>query len=174
MAWHGRLHGPLYGFLMPYAAKSGYTAGVPLDDLLPGESAIVYLQARTADAVLSELADALAEQSGVPASTIVVGLRERETQGSTGMGRGLALPHTKAAIASSCAVLGITNEGVAWGAPDERPVQVFVAIVSPLAPSEHLRALAEVGRCFAVPSTVERILAAEQPDQVLKVLRGAA
>lgn len=159
---------------MPYAAGPGYTARVPLDDLLSGESAIVYLQARAAEAVLTELAIALAEQTGLPAAKIETGLREREALGSTAVGRSLALPHTKAEIASARAVVGIAAQGVAFGAPDEQPVRVFVAMVSPLAPSEHLRALAAISRSFADASTIDRILAAERPAKVLAILRGGA
>lgn len=159
---------------MPYAAEPGYTARVPLDDMLSDESAIVYLKARTADAVLPELATALAEQTGLPASTIETGLREREALGSTAVGRALALPHTKAEIPSSRAVVGIAAQGIAFDAPDAIPVRVFVAIVSPLAPSEHLRALAAVSRSFASPSTIDRIIAAERPGEVLAILRGGA
>jgi PTS system nitrogen regulatory IIA component len=159
---------------MPHAAKPGYTAGVPLGDLLSGESAILHLEARTADAVLTELAVALAEQTGLAAATIEAGLREREALGSTAVGRALALPHTKAEITSSRAVLGIARAGVAFGAPDDLPVQVFVAIVSPLEPIEHLRALASVSRSFADPTTITRIVAAERPDLVLAILRGDA
>jgi PTS system nitrogen regulatory IIA component len=157
---------------MPYDAVPGYTAGVPLDDLLSGESAILYLKARTADAVLTELAVALAEQTGLAASTIEAGLREREALGSTAVGRALALPHTKGEIDRSRAVVGIAAEGVAFGAPDDLPVRVFAAIVSPLAPTEHLRALANISRSFADPTTVPRIVAAERPAKVLAILRG--
>jgi mannitol/fructose-specific phosphotransferase system IIA component (Ntr-type) len=157
---------------MPYAARPGYTAGVSLDDLILGESAIVYLQARTADAVLPELARALAEQTGLAASTISAGLREREALGSTAIGRWLALPHTKAEIPSSRAVVGIAAHGIPFGALDERPVRVFVALVSSLEPSAHLRALAAVSRSFTDPSTLDRILAAEHAAKVLAILRG--
>jgi PTS system nitrogen regulatory IIA component len=145
---------------------------VPLDALLSGESAIVYLQARTADAVLTELAVALAQQSGLPASTIEAGLREREGLGSTGMGHALALPHARAEVERARAVLGIAPEGISFAAPDEQPVRVFVAFVSPLEPTEHLRALSDVCRSFASPSTIDRIVASERADQVLAVLRG--
>jgi PTS system nitrogen regulatory IIA component len=157
---------------MPYAAGAGYTAGVSLDDLILGESAIVHLQAWTADAVLPELAMALAEQTGLPASTITAGLREREALGSTAMGKWLALPHTRAEIPCSRAVVGIAAHGIPFGALDERPVRVFVALVSSLAPSEHLRALAAVSRSFLDPSTMDRILAAEHAAKVLAILRG--
>lgn len=157
---------------MPYALGPGYTARVPLDELISGESAIVFVQARTAEAVLHELATALAEQTGLPASSIETGLREREALGSTAVGRALALPHTKAEIAGSRAVIGIAAQGIAFDAPDALPVRVFVAVVSPLAPSEHLRALSAISRSFADASMIDRIVAAERPAKVLAILRG--
>jgi PTS system nitrogen regulatory IIA component len=157
---------------MSSSPKHGYTARVPLDDLLAGESAIVMLQARTADQVLAELALALARETGLTSQTIEKGLREREALGSTALGRGLALPHTRAELASSRAVLGIKAQGIAFEAPDGLPVRVFVALVSSLAPSEHLRALAAVSRTFADPTMIDRMLAAENPAGMLAILRG--
>ncbi|MFV8750051.1 PTS sugar transporter subunit IIA [Nannocystaceae bacterium ST9] len=147
---------------------------MPIDDLLSGESAIVTLRAREADEVLGELALALAEQTGLSSAKLASGLREREALGSTAIGRGLALPHTKAEITGSRAVLGIAAQGIAFGAPDDRPVRVFVALVSSMQPSEHLRALASVSRWFADPSTIDRISAAERASEVLAILRGEA
>lgn len=159
---------------MPSRAKPGYIASVPLDDLLGDETAIVRLRAQTADEVLSELALALADQTGLSAQAIAKGLREREALGSTALGRGLALPHTKAELAGSRAVVGVAPQGIEFGAPDELPVRVFVALVSSLAPSEHLRALAAVSRTFADPAMLERLLAAEHPARMLAILRGEA
>ena len=152
--------------------KPGYIRSVPLDELLADESAIVTLRATTADDALNELAVALAGQTSLSETTIAKGLRDRENLGSTALGRGLALPHTKAEIPLSRAVLGLAPQGITFGAPDELPVRVFVALVSPLAPSEHLRALAAISRAFAQPSVIDRILAAEHPSQVLAIVRG--
>jgi mannitol/fructose-specific phosphotransferase system IIA component (Ntr-type) len=139
--------------------------------LLPDASTIVRLQAHTADAALLELAAALARRTGLAADVIVAGLRERESLGSTGLGRGLALPHTKADIAGSAAVIGLAPDGLEFGAPDEQPVRVFVALVSSLQPSEHLRALALVSRAFADASLVDRLLAAGDAEQAHALLR---
>lgn len=139
--------------------------------LLPDPSTIVRLHARTADAALLELAAALARRTGLAADVIVAGLRERESLGSTGLGRGLALPHTKADIAGSVAVLGLAPEGLEFAAPDEQPVRVFVALVSSLQPSEHLRALALVSRAFSDASLIDRLLAAGDAEQVHALLR---
>ncbi len=139
--------------------------------LLPDPSTIVRLQARSGDAALLELAAVLARRTGLAADVIVAGLRERESLGSTGLGRGLALPHTKADIAGSVAVLGLAPEGLEFAAPDEQPVRVFVALVSSLQPSEHLRALALVSRAFSDASLIDRLLAAGDAEQVHALLR---
>lgn len=138
--------------------------------LLPDASALVRLQASSADAALLELAELLARRTGLAADVIVAGLRERESLGSTGLGRGLALPHTKADIAGSVAVMGLAPEGIEFAAPDEQPVRVFVALVSSLQPSEHLRALALVSRAFSDASLIDRLLAAADAEQVLALL----
>ncbi|MFV8750052.1 PTS sugar transporter subunit IIA [Nannocystaceae bacterium ST9] len=152
------------------------SSAVPLDDILSGESAIVMLAARSADEVLAELALALARETGLSAIAIEAGLREREALGSTGLGHGLALPHAKAAeISGSRGVLGIAPEGISFAALDDRPVRVFVALISSTQPNEHLRALATVGRSFVDPRVIDRVVAAAgQPASVLAILRGEA
>lgn len=141
-----------------------------LGELLSDASAVLRLRARTADDALVELAAALAGRTGLAAELIVAGLRERESLGSTGLGHGLALPHTKAEIGGSIAVLGLASEGIEFAALDGEPVRVFVALVSSMQPSEHLRALALVSRAFSQPSMVERVLASDDADDVLALL----
>lgn len=141
-----------------------------LAELLADPSAVVRLRARTADAALLELGELLARRTGLAVEVVVAGLREREALGSTGLGRGLALPHTKAELGGSVAVLGLAPEGIEFAALDEQPVRVFVAIVSSMQPSEHLRALALVGRAFSDASLVERVLAARDAEQVFALL----
>lgn len=131
---------------------------MPLAELLTDSSAIVRLRARTPDEALRELAEALAEQTGLASEVIFAGLRERESLGSTGLGHALALPHTKAEIAGTRAVLGVAPDGLEFGAPDGEPVRVFVALVSSMQPTEHLRALALVSRTFADPTLLDRLI----------------
>lgn len=142
-----------------------------IDDIIPDESAIFEVQAREVDEVLAELAAALARRSSIDVPQLHESLRAREALGSTAIGRGLALPHAKADVDRSYGVLGLARAGIEFGAPDGAPVRVFLALVSPQQPSEHLRALACVSRSFADPTTVDRIVACPDATCILALLR---
>jgi PTS system nitrogen regulatory IIA component len=144
-----------------------------IDDIIPDESAILELRGGSADEILAELAAALAHRTELNPEWVLDQLREREALGSTAIGRGLALPHTKAEVPHTFGVLGLARSGVEFAAPDGAPVQVFLALVSPPQPSEHLRALASVSRTFADPTTVDRLVACVDASSVLAVLRAA-
>lgn len=143
-----------------------------LDDILADETAIVSLRASSADEALSELAGVLAEQTGLAREELLAGLKEREASGSTALGHGLAVPHTKANIQGSRGVLALAPQGIDYAAPDGVPVRVFVALVSSMQPGEHLQALAAIGRAFVDPTLLERLLACERPADVLALVRG--
>jgi PTS system nitrogen regulatory IIA component len=142
-----------------------------IDDIIPDESAILELCGHSADEVLAELAAALAHRSGLDPEWVLEQLREREALGSTAVGRGLALPHTKAEVADTFGVLGLARAGIEFAAPDGASVRVFLALVSPPQPSEHLRALANVSRTFADPTIVDQLVACADASSVLAVLR---
>ena len=60
----------------------------------------------------------------------------REKLGCTALGNGIAIPHVALEQAKPCAALLRTQEGLKMGAPDKKPVHLFLALVVP--PSEHL------------------------------------
>jgi nitrogen PTS system EIIA component len=139
-------------------------------DIIPDESAILELRGRETDEVLAELATELARRSELDPERLLERLHEREALGSTALGHGFALPHTKADVARTLGVLGLARDGVEFASPDGAPVRVFLALVSPPHPSEHLRALACVSRSFGDPNAVERILACPDPTSILALL----
>lgn len=143
-----------------------------IDDIIPDESAILDLNGHDADEVLAELAAALARRAGLASEALLEQLHEREALGTTAIGNGLALPHTKAEVSHSFGALGLARAGVEFAAPDGLPVRVFLALVSPPKPSEHLRALACVSRAFAEPKLIDRLLACPDAASILGVLHG--
>ncbi len=142
-----------------------------IEDILPDESAIFELHAERVEDVLPELAAALARQTGLASERLLAGLLERERLGSTALGGGFAIPHTKAEVASSRGVLGLASRGFEFGAPDGRPTRVFLAFISPPRASEHLRALVCVSRAFKEPSTIDRVVDSRDPAAILALLR---
>jgi PTS system nitrogen regulatory IIA component len=114
---------------------------------LVAESAIVpRLKAAQRDEVIGELVDALVV-AGVTSARLrddlVRSVLERERRGSTGFGRGVAVPHVKhASVKQMAAAVGLSERGVDFNALDKQPVYSIFLLLSPEdRPEEHLQAM---------------------------------
>lgn len=149
------------------------TTGGLLDVTRPG---LVFpgLAGEDGAAVLGELAARIATElaGGTPAAEIARRFAERESLGSTALGRGLAVPHCKlAGIDRPWLAVGIHRAGVEFGAADGEPVRIFLAVVSPPAtPAAHLRVLAAISRWARNPGNVERLAGAASVEEALSGL----
>ena len=124
--------------------------------------------------VLAELGELIEKQiPEVTAEVITKTLVDRERLATTGVGGGVAIPHGKIlGINNIVAAVGISKTGIDFGAVDNAPVHIFVALVAPLNSSgDHLRALAQISRILKDPSTRERIRAARDNEQLFEVLK---
>lgn len=79
---------------------------------------------------------------------IVSAIMKREELGSTGIGRGIAVPHTKhPCVDKLVGTVGVSQNGVEFQSLDGEPVQLFFLLVSPPdRPGDHLRALENISR----------------------------
>ena len=82
------------------------------------------------------------------AESIVTAIMKREELGSTGIGRWIAVPHTKhPCVDKLVGTVGVSQEGVEFQSLDGEPVQLFFLLVSPPdRPGDHLRALENISR----------------------------
>ena len=82
------------------------------------------------------------------ADSIVQAILKREELGSTGIGRGIAVPHTKhPSVDKLVGTVGVSQEGVEFQSLDGEPVRLFFLLVSPPdRPGDHLRALENISR----------------------------
>jgi PTS system fructose-specific IIA component/PTS system nitrogen regulatory IIA component len=101
--------------------------------------------------VIRELVESLAAAGAIKASDaegIVAAIMKREELGSTGIGRGVAVPHTKhASVEKLVGTVGVSSEGVDFNSLDGDKVQLFFLLVSPPdRPGDHLRALENISR----------------------------
>ena len=109
------------------------------------------LKAEDKTSVVEELVGALAEAGAVKAEEqagIVSAVMKREELGSTGIGRGVAVPHTKhASVSRLIGTVGISRDGVDFQSLDGEKVQILFLLVSPPdRPGDHLRALENISR----------------------------
>jgi mannitol/fructose-specific phosphotransferase system IIA component (Ntr-type) len=101
--------------------------------------------------VIRELVDSLAAAGAIAEREvpgIVSAIMKREELGSTGIGRGVAVPHTKhASVERLVGTVGVSAEGVDFNSLDGDKVQLLFLLVSPPdRPGDHLRALENISR----------------------------
>jgi PTS system nitrogen regulatory IIA component len=102
-------------------------------------------------AAIRELVESLSAAGAVAESNIdgiVAAIMKREELGSTGIGRGVAVPHTKhPSVERLVGTVGVSVEGVDFNSLDGDKVQLFFLLVSPPdRPGDHLRALENISR----------------------------
>ena len=120
-------------------------------DFMCEKSIQVDLQAADKPSVIQELVAALVESGQVKEddqSGIIEAIMKREELGSTGIGRGVAVPHTKhPSVDNLIGTVGVSPEGVEFESLDGESVQLFFLLISPPdRPGDHLRALENISR----------------------------
>jgi mannitol/fructose-specific phosphotransferase system IIA component (Ntr-type) len=135
------------------------------------EAIIPALAATTKEAVIREMVGSLASAGYFrdhEVEEIVKSVLRREQLGSTGIGRNIAIPHTKYASAERLiGTLALSKSGVAFDSIDGEPAFVFVLLVSPQdKPGDHLRALENVVRTMRDDAFVSKLRAATTREAI--------
>jgi len=134
------------------------------------------LRERTLEGALSELSRDVAAAGVVrDPEALAARLVRREKDGCTGLGGGVAIPHCRTRdIGDVVLAIGVSREGVDFGAPDGLPVTVFFLLLSPMdAPALHLQSLARVSRLVRTPGLIDALRAATSADEIAEALRAA-
>ncbi len=119
------------------------------EDFVCFEATISDLQATDRDGVIAELVSALVQAGRLPeelSAPITKAVIKRENEASTGMGKGVAVPHVKhTAVNNVVAVVGQTDTGIDFAALDEQPVYSVILLISPAEDSDkHLQAMESI------------------------------
>jgi mannitol/fructose-specific phosphotransferase system IIA component (Ntr-type) len=117
-----------------------------LSDIIIGDAIVPSLANKTRDEVIGELVESLAEAGAVSkqrVKEITKAILTREAQATTGIGKGVALPHAKLkGIKKPIATIGCSSEGINFASLDSKPVySVILLLSSPDNPDEHLQAM---------------------------------
>jgi PTS system nitrogen regulatory IIA component len=120
------------------------------------------------DAALKKLAEFLSPAVGVPQAEVEDLLLERERLQSTGIGDGVAIPHTALDHAEQqAAALVLCPRGVDFDAIDGKRVNIVFGVVGPKrATGEHLRTLARISRLLRDDGTRSRLVSAASREEV--------
>ena len=120
-------------------------------DFVKPEAIIAGLAAKDKESVIRELVSSLISTGQLKeeeTNSIVEAIMKREELGSTGIGRGIAVPHTKhPSVDQIVGTVGVSTDGVEFQSLDGEPVQLFFLLISPPdRPGDHLRALENISR----------------------------
>ena len=146
-----------------------------LADVLHKECIAVNAVLNNKTEVLREVAR-LARKSDVLKSIgekeILAGLESRESLGSTGVGKGVAIPHCRLKGASEFVVGIITiSSGLDYDSVDGEKVRLIVFIIAPeVVSSKHVRLLSVISQRLLAPNAVESILAEQTPEGIYNIL----
>jgi APA family basic amino acid/polyamine antiporter len=144
-----------------------------LADYLDSAAVGARLEMTGKNALFGHIAAAFAEElDNVDAKTIQDAIVEREREQNTAVGGGVALPHGSVAEAGR-SVVGVftTSKAVAYGAPDDEPVDVFFATCCPPAEREtHLRLLSDIARLTIKTNVLERLRAAKSAEEIIAAI----
>ncbi len=120
-----------------------------LSELIVPDAVIPELQSVQRDEAIGELIDAIVAAGAVDTALrddLVALILDRENKGSTGFGKGVAVPHVKhEKITGMVATIGVSRQGVDFNALDKAPVYSIVLLLSPQdKPDEHLQAMENI------------------------------
>jgi mannitol/fructose-specific phosphotransferase system IIA component (Ntr-type) len=147
-----------------------------LRDLFAVESVKLALESETKDQVLEELVSLLGLDEKSEA-ILVKTIKRRETLGSTGVGKGIAIPHCRSLLVSSLRLAyGRKPAGMAFDSIDGDPVQHFFLIVAPPieVSNQYLPVLGKIAQFAKDPDIPERLSALSSPEEFLRLLEERA
>lgn len=139
-----------------------------LADVLAREDILVDPRASGKKRVLAELSMHAGRRLGIEPDVLLEALMHREKLGSTGMGGGIAIPHTRMSeIASPFGVLARLRHSTEFEAVDEAPVDIVFLLLLPKQDSTpQLNALAAVAKALRDPKTLDAIRRAKGRDVI--------
>jgi mannitol/fructose-specific phosphotransferase system IIA component (Ntr-type) len=146
-----------------------------MSDFVVRDAIVPELSATNKEGVIREMVESLraaGQFRGADVEDIIRAILKREFLGSTGIGRGVAIPHTKHnSVERLIGTVSLSSKGVAFDSLDGEPVHVFVLLISPQdRPGDHLRALENVSRSLRDDNFVRALRAATTREGIIALL----
>lgn len=150
------------------------TQTTEINQLLSPEHIRIGLPGTEKEEVINALVDVLEGHEAINSVEAVrTAIFEREEMMSTGVGKGLGLPHAKTPAATeTVAAFATTERAVDFGAIDDEPIRLLLLLVGPEDhKSQHIKILGRISRLVSRDSLRERLVTAETPESVIDILR---
>ena len=148
-----------------------------IQDLLRKDVMLLDLQATEKKAVIEEMIQSLVDHGYVTDfETFKEGILAREALTSTGLGDGIAMPHSKnSAVKEATVLFAKSNKGVDYESLDGQPTDLFFMIAAPEGANDtHLAALAELSQYLMKDGFADKLRQVTSPDQVIELFDQAS
>ena len=149
-----------------------------LCDFVCFDAVIGELESQDRNAAITELVNSLDRAGRLGsgnAAKIARGVIKRENEASTGMGKGIAVPHVKhSAVKDVIAAVGQSSGGIDFSSLDKEPVYTIILIISPVDnPDRHLQAMEKIFRHLQQERFRKFLGQAVTPDMVKDLFQEA-
>ncbi len=142
-----------------------------ITDILAPDAVLHDVKAKSKKQLLDALATLAAKKTGLDEVAVLDALIERERLGTTGIGFGVALPHTRLPKLKKIFCGFATSEPVDFDAVDNKPVDLaFVLLVPEEAGADHLKALARISRLLRNEDTVNALRKAGSAKELYQLV----
>ena len=121
--------------------------------------------------MLEKMSHLAAEKTGLSKTIILDALIERERLGTTGIGRGVAIPHSPIPGLKKLFCSFVKYVPMDFEATDDKPVEfLFLLLVPPKAGADHLKALAKLSKILRNESALKEMKKSELPKELYKII----
>jgi potassium/sodium efflux P-type ATPase len=145
-----------------------------ISDFVNRQLVLAHLKSHTKDEVLAEIVDQIGVCKKIKNKRqILEQILEREKQGSTGIGNGVAIPHTRIEdLKEAVLFVGLSKRGINFSSIDGKPVHLIVFFLTPLLESGlHLKILSKVGTLLNNKVLTEQLMHCSTNDELYHVLK---
>ncbi|MHC4856049.1 MAG: PTS sugar transporter subunit IIA [Planctomycetota bacterium] len=149
-----------------------------LADIVCFEAIVAQLDSNKRDDVISELVKSLVDRQkmkGVDAKSLAKAVVKRENEASTGIGKGVAVPHVKhESVTEPVAVVGCSQQGIDFASLDKQPVYSVFLLLSPVAnPDKHLQAMETIFKNLQKDDFRRFLRQAQTAEAIIEAIKDA-
>ncbi|MCX6999882.1 MAG: PTS sugar transporter subunit IIA, partial [Candidatus Sumerlaeota bacterium] len=144
-----------------------------ISELLNKNAVQANLKSNTKEGVFTEIVDSLLTQKRInEKKSILESLLQREQQGSTGIGNGVAIPHARIEVLKDVVFfVGLSKRGIDFSSADKKPVHVIFLFLTPLAETgTHLKILSTLSTMLYSISFVQQLRNASTNEELYLTL----
>jgi nitrogen PTS system EIIA component len=149
-----------------------------LCDFVVRDAILPELQSPTKEAAIASMVASLCAAGSIQTQdeqSIVAAIMKREELGSTGIGNGVAVPHTKhPSVDKLIATVALAQEGVDFASLDGEAVHILILLISPPdRPGDHLRGLENISRHLRNQNFCKFLIQSKSKEAVWDLLKEA-